>query len=257
MSDTITNGVHEEPAAGMPVEVLLARHPQVEANVDGRFVGTGESPFTELGEQQCAALAAYIAQWKPTSVHSSPRTRARAVADLAAARAGVEVHVDDDLAEIDFGAAEGLTYDEAMRNGVAIDLLGGPPESAPFNDGETWHNFATRIAAAAERVGTCGPRIAVIAHGGVIRALLAHWLDLPETAAWRFAVPNASVATLTLWDGTGTLRTFGVEPDGELACPVPMTGTASMWDHLADKADADKQAQPVPDASAPVFDPRD
>jgi hypothetical protein len=35
---------------------------------------------------------------------------------------------------------------------------------------------------------------------------------LPDNAAWRFAVPNASVATLTLWDRTGTLRTFGCEP---------------------------------------------
>jgi broad specificity phosphatase PhoE len=194
------------------VEVLLARHPQVEANVAGRFVGTGESPFTPLGERQCAELAAYVAAWMPFSVHTSPRTRARAVADLAAARAGVEVHVDADLAEIDFGGAEGLTYDEAKLAGVEIDLLGGPPESAPFHDGETWHAFADRIAAAAERIETCGPRIAVIAHGGVVRALLAHWLRLPEAAAWRFAVPNASVATLTLWDGTGTLRTFGLEP---------------------------------------------
>jgi broad specificity phosphatase PhoE len=214
MTDTIATGAHAEPARGMPVEVLLARHPQVQANVDGRFVGTGESPFTELGERQCVALAAHIAAWKPSSVHTSPRTRARAVADLAASQAGVQVHVDDDLAEIDFGAAEGLTYDEAMRAGVSIDLLGGPPESAPFLEGETWHSFASRIAAAAERVETCGPRIAVVAHGGVLRALMAHWLGLPESAAWRFAVPNASVATITLWDGTGTLRTFGVEPCG-------------------------------------------
>jgi broad specificity phosphatase PhoE len=215
VTDTVSTGAHDKPERGTPVEVLLVRHPQVQANVEGRFVGIGESPFTELGERQCAVLADYIAAWKPTAVHTSPRVRARSVADLAALHAGVEVHVDDDLAEIDFGSAEGLTYEEAQRAGVDIDLLGGPPESAPFRDGETWHCFARRIAAAAERIETCGPRIAVLAHGGVVRALLAHWLKLPETAAWRFAVPNASVATLTLWDGTGTLRTFGSQPAGE------------------------------------------
>ncbi|HEX9093257.1 MAG TPA: histidine phosphatase family protein, partial [Coriobacteriia bacterium] len=124
--------------------------------------------------------------------------------------AGVPVHVDADLAEVDFGAAEGLTFEEATLRGVAIDLLGGPPETAPFKDGETWHAFAARVAKAAERVETCGPRIAIVTHGGVVRSLLTHWLGLPHTAAWRFAVPNASVATLTLWDGEGTLRTFGV-----------------------------------------------
>lgn len=221
MSDTLdvlgaTALAEEMPSVPRPVEVLIARHPEVEANVEGRFVGTGESPFTQLGERQCEALAACIAAWGPSSIHTSPRKRARAVADLAAGLARVEVHVDDALAEIDFGAAEGLTYDEAVRKGVEIDLLGGPPETAPFKDGEPWHSFGLRIAEGAERIETCGPRIAVVAHGGVIRALLTHWLSLPHKAAWRFAVSNASVATITLFDGHGTLRTFGLSPD---ACP--------------------------------------
>jgi broad specificity phosphatase PhoE len=211
LTDTMGTGAHDAPKREFPREVLIARHPQVQANVDGRFVGTRESPFTELGERQSVELAAYIAAWKPSAIHSSPRTRARAVADLAALQGGVEVHVDDDLAEIDFGAAEGLTYEEAKLAGVDIDLLGGPPESAPFRDGETWRSFAARIDAAAERIENCGDRIAVVAHGGVVRSLVAHWLGLEDKAAWRFAVPNASVATLTLWDGTGTLRTFGIE----------------------------------------------
>jgi len=212
MSDTIATGIHESPGEGMPIEVLIARHPQVVANLEGRFVGTGESPFTELGRRQCAELAAHIAAWGPTSVHTSPRVRARSVAEAAARLAGVDLVVDEDLAEIDFGAAEGLTYDEAMAAGVTIDLLQGPPASKPFHEGETWRAFTARIADAALDIEAHGPRIAVVAHGGVVRALLAHWLGLPESAAWRFAVPNASVATITLWDGTGTLRTFGVEP---------------------------------------------
>jgi broad specificity phosphatase PhoE len=212
MSDTMTTGAHDEPARGMPVEVLIARHPQVRANLEGRFVGTGESPFTPAGEQQCEELAAYIAAWGPTAIQTSPRLRARNVADRVGQLCGVPVHVNDDLAEIDFGAAEGLTFEEAKAAGVDIDLLNGPPESAPFRDGETWRSFASRIDAAAENIEFCGARIAVIAHGGVVRALISHWLGLPDAAAWRFAVPNASVATMTLWDGTGTLRTFGVEP---------------------------------------------
>jgi len=204
-------GAHAAPSKGMPVEVLVARHPQVVANTEGRFVGSGESPYTALGQRQCAALAAYIAAWGPAAIHTSPRARARAVAEATAVLAGVPLHVDEDLAEIDFGAAEGLTFDEAKVAGVDIDLLGGPPESAPFRDGETWRSFAQRIGAAADRIEKGGSRIAVVAHGGTVRSLISHWLGLPDSAAWRFAVPNASVATLTLWDGTGTLRTFGVE----------------------------------------------
>ena len=95
---------------------------------------------------------------------------------------------------------------------VDIDLLGGPPESAPFKEGETWRAFAERVGRAAVRIETCGPRIAVVTHGGVVRALLTHWLDMNHKAAWRFAVGNAAVSTLTIHEGLGTLRSFGVDP---------------------------------------------
>lgn len=228
-------GTHEEPEPCRPIEVLLARHPEVVANVEGRFVGEGESPFTDLGERQCALLSEFIAQWNPTAIYSSPRHRARVVAERAAQLAGVRLFVDDGLAEISFGAAEGMTYDEATRAGVAMDLLGGPPESSPFNDGETWRSFAQRVQAAGDAIKNCGSRTAVVAHGGVVRALVAHWLRLPGEAAWHFAVPNASVATLTLWDGTGTLRTFGVEPAAMLH-DTSQEHRGSVFEHIRERA---------------------
>lgn len=198
------------------MQVLIARHPEVVANVERRFVGTGESPYTELGERQAARLAKYVADWGPTAVHCSPRTRALTVATRAAELAGVELHVDAGLAEIDFGAAEGLTFEEARVRGVDIDLLGGPPESAPFRDGEPWHEFAFRVEQAARAIEDCGPRIAVVTHGGVVRALVTHWLGLSHKTAWRFAVGNASVATMAIAEGQGTLLTFGIlAGDGE------------------------------------------
>jgi broad specificity phosphatase PhoE len=200
----------------MPMQVLIARHPEVVANVERRFVGTGESPYTALGERQAERLAKYVAEWGPTAVHSSPRTRALIVATRAAELSRVELHVDDGLAEIDFGAAEGLTFEEARVRGVDIDLLGGPPESAPFRDGESWHEFTLRVAEGARAIEDCGPRIAVITHGGVVRALVTHWLGVPHKTAWRFAVGNASVATMAIAEGQGTLLTFGIlAGDGE------------------------------------------
>lgn len=199
-----------------PLEVLLARHPQVEANVRGAFVGSGESPYTDLGVSQAGELVACIAAWGPSVVRASPRERARAVGQSAATLARVELIIDEGLAEIDFGAAEGLTYEEATVRGVDIDLLGGPPESAPFSDGETWRAFATRVEEAAGRLEHGGGRVAVVTHGGVVRALLTHWLGMDHAAAWRFAVGNATVATLTVSGGLGTLRSFGV-PAGSCA----------------------------------------
>ena len=73
-------------------------------------------------------------------------------------------------------------------------------------------SFRRGHAQAARRIETCGPRIAVVTHGGVVRALLTHWLDMSHKSAWRFAVGNAAVSTLTIHEGLGTLRSFGVDP---------------------------------------------
>jgi len=58
---------------------------------------------------------------------------------------------------------------------------------------------------------TAGPeRIAVVTHGGVFRGLMVTLLELEPTRAWRFSIPPASVATLTVHGTFGTLRSFGL-----------------------------------------------
>jgi broad specificity phosphatase PhoE len=193
------------------VQLLLARHPEVEANAERIYIGRGDSPYTQRGEQQKLLLAKAIEAWRPGVVRSSPIKRARDVAETVGA-AGHPVVVDDDLTEIDFGHAEGLTYNEAKRHGIPMDFLGGPADTRPFGGGETWGEFGDRLRrAAAEILG--GPdRIAVVTHGGVFRGLIVSFLRLPPESAWRFSIPPASIATLTLHGDVGTLRTFGLVP---------------------------------------------
>lgn len=194
-----------------PVQLLLARHPEVEANVDHVYIGRSESPYTEKGERQRHALARAIAAWGPHVVRSSPVGRARLVAEEVAA-SGVPHVVDDDLTEIDFGHAEGLTYAEAHRHGIPMDFLGGPADARPFGGGETWGEFGVRLGRAAREIVDGPERVAIVTHGGVFRGLVVTFLDLEPSRAWRFSIPPASIATLTLHEGAGTFRTFGLVP---------------------------------------------
>jgi len=194
------------------VRVLLARHPETEANSQRRFVGRGDSPYTSAGAVQAAALGDCLRSWGPDAVLASPQRRALQAASLS----GSVVTALDDLREIDFGAAEGLTYRETERAGIEMDHLGGPGTGEIAPGGETWDDFAARVARASAVVAHAGGRVAVVTHGGVVRALLTFWLGLPHQAAWGFAVPPASVATLTLHGPTGTLETFGLRP---VLCP--------------------------------------
>jgi alpha-ribazole phosphatase len=194
-----------------PIELLLARHPQVEANAARIYVGRGDSPYSAKGREQKSVLAAAITAWEPTVVRSSPFRRAREVAE-AVAVSGVPLVVDADLTEIDFGGAEGLTYEEARNHGIPMDFLGGPVDARPFGGGESWGEFGVRLTRAAGQILAGPRRVAVVTHGGVFRGLIVHFLGLPPDRAWHFSIPPASIATLTLHEGVGTMRTFGLVP---------------------------------------------
>lgn len=190
----------------MTKHVLIVRHPETEANAARRYVGTGDEPYTEAGETQAAKLVLKLRVWAPDAVYSSPLPRALRVAEPAAAP-GAPVILEG-LAEMDFGALEGLTYEEAERAGVPLDHLGGP--AAPVAPGaEPWDTLAARVSDAGRRIlAAPADRLAVVTHGGVVRVLLVEWLGLPAEAAWRFAVPNACTATLRLDQGFGVLESL-------------------------------------------------
>jgi len=207
---------------GQPREVAVAliRHPETVANVEGRFVGRAESPLTDLGQAQLVSIAMLMESWKPAAVLSSPRARALVVGKRISA-CGTPLRVLDELAEIDFGRAEGLTWAEMKALGIevrypstvgpalrAADALGGPTDGPVAPGGEAWDVFRGRVRSAARTIESAAPRVAVVTHGGVVRALLTHWLGLDDTAAWRFAVPSAAIATLTIRDGAGVLESL-------------------------------------------------
>lgn len=202
-------------------EIAIVRHPETVANVEGRFVGRGDSEITEFGRDQMIALTAIMDEFKPSAVFTSPLKRALVTAQ-AVTSCGIPVNVLDDLQEIDFGRAEGLTFAEIsavgmtvdyLRNGSASDgatakELAGPGDGPVAPGGELWSAFEARVVRAAAAIEGAGPRVAIVTHGGVFRTLLAHWLGLPMEASWRFAVPNATIATLRVTDGAGVLTSL-------------------------------------------------
>ncbi len=199
------------------VRILVARHPETEANVARRFVGTGDTAYTPLGRRQAAELTEAVVAFAPDAVFSSPRRRCVEVASAAAERSGAALTTTEALGEMDFGRIEGLTYGEATALGLSMDLLGGPSEEVEANGGEPWAHFEERVRTSLPALLAAGPRVAVITHSGVVRSLLTSALDLPSDSAWRFAVAPASVSVLTVGDDFAVLEAFGLTPEAARA----------------------------------------
>ncbi len=177
-------------------QILLARHPETEANVAGRWVGRGNAPFTETGLLQVGAIAAELIRFRPEVIYSSPLDRARIPAARAAEALGVEHVIDERLSELHFGAAEGLTFDEAEERGIVFDFK---RVDAPVAEGgESRREILTRTAAILEEALGAHDRVAVVTHGGVFRSALVHLLELPMHAIWAFHIRNAAISELTV-----------------------------------------------------------
>jgi broad specificity phosphatase PhoE len=189
-------------------EILIVRHPETEANVDGRFVGRGDSPYTGRGIRQADLLVARIIEFAPQTVWTSPLDRARHVAERVAVAAKVPLCVDERLLELDFGQAEGMTWAEIEAAGLEFDYRSVDTPVAP--GGESRGQMEARCAAFAHMLVTTGGRHAVCTHGGAFRAMLVDLLSLSTTDIWAFHIRNGTVAHVSVTDGHGMIEEFRV-----------------------------------------------
>lgn len=109
-----------------------------------------------------------------------------------------EVLVDPAFAEQHFGSWQGLTYAEiAEKHGNNHLFWLGPPELRPPG-GESFIDLRQRTVRSIERLTEKyrGRDIVATAHGGTIRAALAHAFNMHPEAAVRFEIENVSITLI-------------------------------------------------------------
>jgi alpha-ribazole phosphatase len=185
---------------------MLVRHPETEANINGHYVGRGDSPYTERGILQADSLASRIAEFGPTSIWSSPLRRALTVGEKASDLAGVPLHVDERLNELDFGIAEGFSFEETVEQGIAFEFANVDGPVAP--QGESRRGIWERTSSAMEEVVGMDGKIAVVTHGGVFRSALPMLLGLTIDHIWTFHIRNGQIAVVKIVDAHGMLEEF-------------------------------------------------
>jgi len=192
----------------MAKKMLLARHASTGTRNFGRFIGSSDIPLGENAAEEIARLASVIAEYRPTATFCSPMQRAVRTADMLAERTMIgAIHVTEDLREVDFGRWEGLSFDEIAENDSELVKRWSiwSPEFT-FPDGEAIADFLGRTGSNAEKLASCPEEtILVVAHGGVVRAMLCHLLGLPTKHYLLFDVKPARLATLDLFPEGGVL----------------------------------------------------
>lgn len=200
----------------MAGQIVVARHGQTEWSENGRHTGVTDIPLTAAGEDQARALGAGLRGWTFAAVYTSPRRRARHTAELAGLRPsdGSEPTVLDDLAEWDYGQYEGLRTVDINAGRVAAGL----PRWWKWTDGcpggETAEQVAERVDRVLEdaRAATRNGDVALVAHGHVLRVLIARWLSQQPQLGASFAYGTARVGLLGHEHGKPTLSLWNADP---------------------------------------------
>jgi alpha-ribazole phosphatase len=160
--------------------LVLVRH--AEPALEGVCYGSLDPELSARGREQAAALADKLRGDGFDAVVASPRTRAVQTA----AALGLPVSTDERLRELDFGSFEGRTYEELERSEPELFRAWmETPTQVRFPGGESYADLRDRAVAALDELRERHGSTLVVTHGGVIRAGLATWLELPDHAIFR------------------------------------------------------------------------
>jgi alpha-ribazole phosphatase/probable phosphoglycerate mutase len=163
-----------------------------------RYRGQVDDALSEKGWAQMWNAVGVDPGWQ--QVVSSPLQRCSAFAASLAASLVLPVQLEPRFREIGFGDWEGKTRDELDRldPGQIARFYQDPVKHRPPG-AEPLAEFTGRVQAAFnEMLGRfSGQSVLVVAHAGVIRAILAYTLDMPLSSMYRISVPNAGISRIT------------------------------------------------------------
>lgn len=177
----------------------LIRHGQTDWNIEGKIQGGHDIPLNETGRLQAERLAAGMALRPVSRIYSSTLKRAMETAEIISRQQKAVLRPLKQLIEVEFGAWEGMTWEEIKRAYPAeYERWNLNPVAAAPPGGETQTQVISRCAwTVKEILKETGGRedVAVVSHGAAIAHLIAYLLrDNPEES--EIIVGNASITTV-------------------------------------------------------------
>jgi probable phosphoglycerate mutase len=193
--------------------LVLVRHGEAAGNAARLLLGRTDSPLTDTGWAQAAAVGATLG-----SVHrliSSPLRRA--VDTAGALGLGLPVEVDERWLEVDYGEHEGVPVGD-----VPVEVWRQWRSDPGFRPpgGETLAEVGRRVREACEELMATagagardeGGDVVVVSHVSPIKAAVAWALGAGDELAWRLHLSNGSITRIRWGLGVPVLEGYNLVP---------------------------------------------
>ncbi len=169
--------------------LTLIRHPTPDI-APGICYGQLDADVTNSFNNECNQIVSFIPP--PHLILTSPLLRTRKLADFLARAQHCAVRNDARLLEKHFGSWEGLAWDDIPR-GEIDDWAKNVMNHAP-PDGESAQQLMQRVREFLSDLKKLPQQnIALVAHGGSIRAILAQLADIPLTDTLHWEIDYGAV----------------------------------------------------------------
>ena len=191
------------------------RHGSVVGAETRRFIGHLDVPLSPLGEAQVVALAARLRMVALDAIYCSDLVRTRRTAEIIAAPHALTPIANPALREFAMGRWDGLTAEEIRAlDPAAFAAWMGDVGRFQFPEGESLPDLEARAWPAFETIVARHPgrSIAIVAHGGSLRAILCRALDLGPGRLLALGQDYAALSVLERSRDAWTLRLLNQSP---------------------------------------------
>ncbi len=177
--------------------LLLVRHGITEFNTTRRYAGFSDVELSTAGYRQVERLRDRLVNEKIDTVYSSDLRRALVTAELISFGHKVDIVPCPELREINYGDAEGLTFQEISRLYPEVaELVANFSLRLRFPGGESFEGFIERTCKFLDKLEKHAPEqtILVVSHSGPLKVLVCYLLGIDQSHWRQIRCDNASLS---------------------------------------------------------------
>lgn len=184
---------------GIMSQLVLVRHGETAKNSQGILhTSFDNETLNTKGISQINQAAKYLSTYKLNCLFSSKEKRAIESAVILSEKLDIPFSEVTNLHERNWGDLSGKPWSEirAILDSLSFNerFTYRPP------NGETWQEFEYRLVETIKKlvIRNKGKNLAVVTHGGAIRALMPFLRNLPKEESFNYDPHNASIAVFEI-----------------------------------------------------------
>jgi len=189
------------------MKFIIIRHVETIANSENKIYGRSESRYTEKGINQIEKIKDILKDEKVDKIFCSPLTRTKKIGETLSDLLKVDLEIEDDLIEMNFGIFDGKTHVEAQNdykeewNNWINDYI-----NYKIPDGESFNEVFIRVKNFIDKYKDNEGCVILVTHGGIAQTLIPYLLGLQTDTRWNFRVLPGAIIEIEYINNFGILN---------------------------------------------------